>query len=55
MCDFLIEKTPNKVLAKFFNHSNYKIVDNALITAKIEKDIFGQFVVSKTNPESQTA
>ena len=50
MCDFLIEKTPNKVLAKFFNHSNYKIVDNALITAKIEKDIFGQFVVSKTNP-----
>ena len=25
-------------------------MDNALITAKIDKDIFGQFIISKTNP-----
>ena len=50
MCDFLFEKTPNKVFAKFFNHSKYKIIDNAYFMTEINKNIFGQFIISKTNP-----
>ncbi len=50
MCDFLLEKTPDRVFAKFFNHSKYKIIDNAYFMTEINKDIFGQFIISKTNP-----
>ena len=50
MCDFLFEKTPNKVFAKFFNHSKYKIIDNAYFMTEMDKKIFGQFIISKTCP-----
>jgi predicted dehydrogenase len=50
MCDFLLEKTPRKVFTKFFNHSKYSIIDNAYFTTEINKNIFGQFIISKTNP-----
>ena len=50
MCDFLFEKTPNRVFAKFFNHSKFKIIDNAYFMTEINKNIFGQFIISKTFP-----
>lgn len=50
MCEFLFEKTPNKVFSKFFNHSRYDIIDNAYFITEINKNIFGQLLISKTSP-----
>ena len=49
MCEFLFEKTPEKVFAKLFNHSKFNIIDNGYFLAEIKRNIFGQFLISKTS------